>query len=118
MIAKCESQDSNSNSSTWRLPRFVGLVEGSKEGLLIRLLYLLRYPGGLKEVRVKKEFFTDPTRILFRAVSGMLPKNKLRKVSPTTQRPASCCLHIYMPHSETDVLVKAHNYVLILPLHV
>lgn len=37
------------------------------------------FSGGLKEVPVKKEFFIDPTRILFRAVNGMLPKNKLRQ---------------------------------------
>ena len=39
------------------------------------------YPGGLKERTVKDQWERDPTQILRRAVSGMLPKNNLRKVS-------------------------------------
>jgi len=37
------------------------------------------FPGGLKERPVKKEFERDPGSILHRAVSGMLPKNRLRR---------------------------------------
>ena len=37
------------------------------------------YPGGLKEVPLKKLFEKDPAKILKEAVFGMLPKNKLRK---------------------------------------
>mmetsp|Transcript_12219 Transcript_12219/g.31681 ORF Transcript_12219/g.31681 Transcript_12219/m.31681 type:complete len:221 (-) Transcript_12219:703-1365(-) len=37
------------------------------------------YPGGLKERTVKEQWERDPTEILRRAVSGMLPKNNLRK---------------------------------------
>eukprot|EP00884_Botryococcus_braunii_P021047 jgi/Botrbrau1/7626/Bobra.0159s0074.1 len=36
------------------------------------------YPGGLKERSVKDEFARDPGSILYRAVYGMLPKNRLR----------------------------------------
>ncbi len=36
------------------------------------------YPGGLKEVPFKKIFENSPDKILKKAVSGMLPKNKLR----------------------------------------
>ena len=37
------------------------------------------YPGGLKERTVKQQWEIDPTVVLRRAVSGMLPKNILRK---------------------------------------
>ena len=38
------------------------------------------YPGGLKEVSVKMMHQKKPNELLRRAVWGMLPKNKLRKV--------------------------------------
>lgn len=37
------------------------------------------YPGGLKEIPFKTMMQTKPEQILRRAVSGMLPKNKLRE---------------------------------------
>ncbi len=37
------------------------------------------YPGGLKEIPLKTMMQTKPEQILRRAVSGMLPKNKLRE---------------------------------------
>ena len=36
------------------------------------------YSGGLKEVVLKNIFRDNPAEVLRRAVSGMLPKNKLR----------------------------------------
>ena len=39
------------------------------------------YPGGLKQRTVREQWERDPTEILRKAVSGMLPKNTLRKVS-------------------------------------
>ncbi len=36
------------------------------------------YPGGLKEVSMKKIFNKNPSEILKKAVMGMLPKNRLR----------------------------------------
>lgn len=36
------------------------------------------YPGGRKEKTFKQLIVEDPKRILYEAVSGMLPKNKLR----------------------------------------
>lgn len=36
------------------------------------------FPGGLKEVPLKKVFEKNPAEILIKAVWGMLPKNKLR----------------------------------------
>lgn len=36
------------------------------------------YPGGLKEIHLKKLFKKDPGQILKIAIWGMLPKNKLR----------------------------------------
>lgn len=37
------------------------------------------YPGGLKEIPLKKLFQQRPQQVLRKAVWGMLPKNKLRK---------------------------------------
>ena len=36
------------------------------------------YPGGFKEISLKKLFKEKPTEVLRRAVYGMLPLNKLR----------------------------------------
>lgn len=36
------------------------------------------YPGGFKEITFGKQLEKDPTKIIRHAVSGMLPKNKLR----------------------------------------
>jgi large subunit ribosomal protein L13 len=37
------------------------------------------YPGGLKEIPLRKFFEKDSAEVLKKAVWGMLPKNKLRK---------------------------------------
>ena len=42
---------------------------------------LCRYPGGLKERAAKDQHQKDPVKVLYDAVYGMLPKNKLRRVS-------------------------------------
>ena len=56
-------------------------------GLIVRvqragsvLVLLCRFPGGLKERTARDQFRLQPEEILRRAVYGMLPKNKLRKV--------------------------------------
>lgn len=36
------------------------------------------YPGGLKEITFADQLAKDPKKIIVHAVSGMLPKNKLR----------------------------------------
>jgi large subunit ribosomal protein L13 len=36
------------------------------------------YPGGLKETPLKKQMEKDSTQVIFHAVRGMLPVNKLR----------------------------------------
>jgi large subunit ribosomal protein L13 len=38
-----------------------------------------QYPGGLREVSMKKVLESRPEKVLHEAVLGMLPKNKLRK---------------------------------------
>src|SRR5262250_2804688 len=38
-----------------------------------------RYPGGLRELAVRKAMEAKPERVIREAVLGMLPKNKLRK---------------------------------------
>lgn len=37
------------------------------------------FPGGLKEIQLKEILKKNPSEVLIRAVSGMLPKNRLRK---------------------------------------
>ncbi len=37
------------------------------------------YPGGLKAFTFEQMMAKDPRKVIFHAVSGMLPKNKLRK---------------------------------------
>jgi large subunit ribosomal protein L13 len=36
------------------------------------------FPGGLKEISLENQLEKDPTKVLFHAVRGMLPVNKLR----------------------------------------
>jgi len=36
------------------------------------------YPGGFKQISFKDQMAKDPTKVIIHAVSGMLPKNKLR----------------------------------------
>ena len=36
------------------------------------------YPGGLKKIPMSKLFEENPRKVFIKAVSGMLPKNKLR----------------------------------------
>jgi large subunit ribosomal protein L13 len=36
------------------------------------------YPGGFKEIPLKQQMVKDPTQVIRQAVTGMLPKNKLR----------------------------------------
>ena len=38
-----------------------------------------QYPGGLKEINLRKQLDTHPDRVLRAAVWGMLPKNKLSR---------------------------------------
>ncbi|CAO3693272.1 unnamed protein product [Rhizopus microsporus] len=55
------------------------LVSGKKaEQKLYR--HHTMYPGGLKEINFKNLQANDPTEPIRKAVSGMLPKNRLRQV--------------------------------------
>jgi large subunit ribosomal protein L13 len=52
------------------------------------------YPGGIKEISLEAQMTKDSTKVIEHAVSGMLPKNKLRderlkrlKVYATDQHP-------------------------------
>lgn len=37
------------------------------------------YPGGFRELSFEEQMAKDPKKIIYHAISGMLPKNKLRK---------------------------------------
>ena len=37
------------------------------------------YPGGFKQITFEKQMALDPSKVIKHAISGMLPKNKLRK---------------------------------------
>ena len=54
------------------------IVSGKKADQKIYTRYS-GYPGGLKEISFSKLLEEKPEEIVKRAVSGMLPKNKLRK---------------------------------------
>ena len=54
------------------------IVSGKKDDQKIYTRYS-GYPGGLKEISFNKLLEEKPEEIVKRAVSGMLPKNKLRK---------------------------------------
>jgi LSU ribosomal protein L13P len=54
------------------------IVSGKKANQKIYTRYS-GYPGGLKEISFNKLLEEKPEEIVKRAVSGMLPKNKLRK---------------------------------------
>lgn len=36
------------------------------------------YPGGFREVTLEEQLAKDPTRVIYHAVAGMLPPNKLK----------------------------------------
>lgn len=42
--------------------------------------YHTGYPGGFKEISASSLHSRDQTRVLWRSVNGMLPKNQLRKI--------------------------------------
>ncbi len=54
-------------------------VTGTKEQNKIYTRYS-GYPGGLKEVPFYQQMAKDPRKVIQNAVSGMLPKNKLRDI--------------------------------------
>jgi large subunit ribosomal protein L13 len=52
-------------------------VTGGKEDKKIYYRHS-NYPGGLKEITLRKQMEKDPTEVLLHAIRGMLPVNKLR----------------------------------------
>jgi large subunit ribosomal protein L13 len=52
-------------------------VTGGKEDKKIYYRHS-NFPGGLKEITMRKQMAKDPTEVLFHAIRGMLPVNKLR----------------------------------------
>ncbi|KAF9653421.1 60S ribosomal protein L23 [Thelephora ganbajun] len=53
-------------------------VSGRKEDQMLYRKHTM-YPGGLKEIKYKEMMKRKPDEIIRQAVSGMLPKNKLRE---------------------------------------
>ena len=56
------------------------------------------YPGGLKERTAAEQMRRDPTEVLRRAVSGMLPKNNLRRSMMRKLRVYSGAEHDFVGH--------------------
>ncbi|HIH2763173.1 MAG TPA: 50S ribosomal protein L13 [Candidatus Azoamicus sp.] len=54
------------------------------------------FPGGLKILRFKEIFSSNPSFVLRNAISGMLPKNKLRKIFLRRIRIYSDDIHPHM----------------------
>jgi len=63
------------------------------------------YPGGLKEVKAKDMFLKHPDSIVRKAVSGMLPKNKLRKVRMRKLR-----IYVGPEHPHEEQVCKGFHY--------
>ncbi|PWN95810.1 60S ribosomal protein L23 [Tilletiopsis washingtonensis] len=53
------------------------VVTGNKEQQIVYRHHTM-FPGGLKEIKYQTMMATKPEEIIRKAVSGMLPKNKLR----------------------------------------
>lgn len=54
------------------------------------------FPGGLKILRFKEIFLSNPSFVLRNAIKGMLPKNKLRKIYLKRVRIYSDDVHPHM----------------------
>lgn len=52
-------------------------VTGGKEDKKVYYRHS-NYPGGLKQITLRKQMEKDPTEVLLHAIRGMLPVNKLR----------------------------------------
>ncbi|KAG2181370.1 hypothetical protein INT43_008953 [Umbelopsis isabellina] len=62
------------------------------------------HPGGLKEIPMSRIMERDPSKVIHKAVSGMLPKNRLRE--PRMER-----LHIFegADHPYADNIIKRYD---------
>jgi large subunit ribosomal protein L13 len=79
--------------------------------------YHTRWPGGLKEIPIKRLFDRNPERILREAVMGMLPKYKIRKsvidklkIFPYDYHPYQPELSLSLPFMPPHITWEDSNY--------
>ena len=65
------------------------------------------YPGGLREVSIRRLLETRPEEVIKEAVSGMLPKNKLRKQMERRLRVYSGSEHPHAAQKPEPVVAMA-----------
>lgn len=64
------------------------------------------YPGGLKEWTLAEQMEKDPTRVLYHAIRGMLPVNKLRDGRLARLKIYADMEHAHDPQKPTVVSLK------------
>ena len=74
------------------------------------------YPGALREIQAKQLHDKDPTKVLWKAVYGMLPKNNLRKkrmrrlhIFPDMEHPYQANIYCAIP-GPCPVVKKLQDY--------
>lgn len=66
-----------------------------------------QYPGGLRETKLKDKLAKDPTEVVFKAVRGMLPVNKLRKDRLERLKIYAGTEHPHDPQKPEKINIKA-----------
>ena len=64
------------------------------------------FPGGLKEISLENQLEKDPTKVLFHAVRGMLPVNKLRDGRLNRLKIYAGTEHKHAPQQPKTISVK------------
>ncbi len=66
-----------------------------------------QYPGGLKQANLSQQLEKDPTRIIIKAVRGMLPANKLRDARLARLKVYTNAAHPHDPQKPIKVSLKS-----------
>ncbi|KAJ2612139.1 54S ribosomal protein L23, mitochondrial [Coemansia sp. RSA 1365] len=82
--------------------RHIGISGRKREQKLYR--HHTQFPGGLKEITFDRLQEKSPDKIIEKAVSGMLPKNRLRKV-----RLGRLFIFPEADHPYVDNIIKRHD---------
>lgn len=64
------------------------------------------FPGGLKEISLEDQLAKDPTKVLWHAVRGMLPVNKLRDERLNRLKVYAGSEHKHAPQQPKTISVK------------
>ena len=64
------------------------------------------FPGGLKEISLEDQLVKEPTKVLFHAVRGMLPVNKLRDERLNRLKIYAGTEHKHAPQQPKTISIK------------